>query len=333
MIAVTIDRKIAYFKTPFRLKKNQWNGEIINYTNSKIANASVRKQINDLENEILSRGMNGETVSVKSLKNPKSKTIKNFALEVKGNTIHNNKEITRLENFSPGVCLNEITVTFLRRYEQSERARLMSPNTINTTFKWFRRIIGQAKKEKLIAYNPFDDYSVPKYQQTDRTYLTDSEKQKLFEKIDLFEGESYVVLCYFLYGCYSGLRQGDWMRFKPELVEDKFLKLRAKKNRKFVVLHVGPTLDGIIQRLLKIDPCPALQTCNAYLKVIGSFCGIKKVLTTHVARHSFGYMCASNRIPKSVTAELMGISERVVSVYYHLSGIDINEQASVLKTI
>lgn len=333
MIAVTIDRKIAYFKTPFRLKKNQWNGEIINYTNSKIANASVRKQINDLENDILARQMGGEVVTVKSLKKPKSSLVKNFAIEVKGKGVHNYKEINRLEIFSPGVELKQITVTFLRKYEQAERVRGMSQNTVNTTFKWLRRIMGQAKKEKLIQYNPFDDYTVPRYEQTDRVYLTDEEKQKIFDKLDQYSGEAYKVLCYFLYGCYSGLRQQDWMKFSPDLIEDGFLKLRATKNKRFVVLPIGPTLEGIISRLKKIDPCPALQTCNDYLRAIGSAIGIQKKLSTHVGRHSFGYMCAKNKIPRSSTAHFMGISERVVSVYYHLAGEDVLEHAAILRTV
>ena len=69
------------------------------------------------------------------------------------------------------------------------------------------------------------------------------------------------------------------------------------------------------------------------LKAIADGAGIAKQLTTHAARHSFGYLCASNKIPKSVTAELMGVNTHTVEVYYHLAGENIIQQAQVLKTL
>lgn len=332
MIAVTIERKITYFKTSFRLKKNQWGGEIVNYTNSKVANAAIRKQISDIENEILQRQLSGQVITAKTLKKPKSKTFRSFALEVKGDTVHNRKELKRLNNYAPGITLDEVTVTFLRKYEQKERARGMSQNTINTTFKWFRRIINQARKEKLIQYNPFEDFPVPKYEQTDRTYLNEEEKEKLFKKLDPAY-PFYNTLCYFLLSCYTGLRHQDWERFSADRIDGDHFKLRAKKNKQLVVMPIGPTLRKIINRVLKLSPPATMQQCNRELKIIGSDAKIKKTLTCHVGRHSYAYMCARNRLPKSITAELMGISERVVEVYYHLEGTDITEQAAVLKTI
>lgn len=333
MIAVTIDRKVTYYKSGFRLKESQWkDGEIVRYTNSNEANATIRKKIAGIDKEILTRELAGETVTVKTLRNSSTKTIKAFAIEVRGNTLHNNKEINRLEKVSPGITLDQVTVTFLRKYEQKERARGMSQNTINTTFKWFRRIMRQAKKEKLIQYNPFDDYSVPRYEQTDRTYLNEEEKQKLLKKLE--DGYPfYNTLCYFLLSCYTGLRHQDWQKFGADRIDGDYFRLRATKNKQLVVLPIGPTLRKLIDRALKTDPPGSMQHCNRELKLIGVDAGVKKILTCHVGRHSFAYMCATNRIPKSVTAELMGISERVVEVYYHLEGTDISEQAAALKLV
>jgi hypothetical protein len=41
-----------------------------------------------------------------------------------------------------------------------------------------------ACNENLIKINPFDKYKVPKYQDTDRTYLTESEVKKLIALLD-----------------------------------------------------------------------------------------------------------------------------------------------------
>lgn len=330
MIALTIKRKVRYIATNFKLKENQWSeGSIINYQNSMAANAVLRKQIAEIEKDLLSREMAGENISLKT----KNGSFEAFAKEVKGDTIANRKEIYRLKAFSSNINLTEINVNFLRRYEQNERGRGMSPNTVNTTFKWLRRIINQAYQEKLITQNPFDEYAVPKYIQTDRTYLVESEKKELLKLLPKVKGEMYNTLCYFLLGCYSGLRHQDWKHFNKDKVENGFLKLRALKNKQMVVLPIGPTLAKIIKRVLKCPPPLSQAKSNIYLKAIGSAAKLKKNLTNHVSRHSFACMCAAKGLPRSVTAELMGISEDVVKVYYHLEGIDIAKQAAALKEV
>lgn len=332
MIAVTIKRKITYFKTAFRLRKNQWNGSIINYANASLANAAVRKQISDIEKLILERSLT-EEVTVKSLRFKSTVSFSEFAKDVKGDTRPNRKEIKRLLTFNGGdPSIADIDTIFLRRFEKYERQRGMSQNTINTTFKWLRRIINQAIAEKKIKSNPFDGFIVPRYVQTDRTYLIEEERLRLLKLLD----ESfpyYNTLCYFLLSCYSGLRHQDWSRFNADKVEEGFLKLRAKKNKELVVLPIGPTLQNIIDRVLKLPPPFTKEECNRELKLIAVSAKIKKNLTNHVGRHSFAHMCATKKLPKSVTAELMGISSRTVEVYYHISGQNIIDQAAALKFI
>ena len=40
-------------------------------------------------------------------------------------------------------------------------------------------------------------------------------------------------------------------------------------------------------------PVPCNQVMNRYLKEIGNICEIDKVLTTHVARHTYATVCPS----------------------------------------
>ena len=118
------------------------------------------------------------------------------------------------------------------------------------------------------------------------------------------------------------------------MVEEGFLKLRPKKKSKgFVVLPIGPRLQSIIDRTIEAKPPYGLKQSNDILKLVGPAVGLKKELTTHVARHSFGCLCASLGLPKATTAELMGISVQTVEVYYHLSGSDAIRQASALKEV
>src|SRR4029079_589688 len=110
--------KVRYINTNFRLKENQWSeGAIINYTNATAANAVLRKQISDIEKELLSNELSGNPIGRKI-----SHSFEAFAKEVKGTGKANLKEINRLQSFGakislPRVSIEDINVAFLRKYE------------------------------------------------------------------------------------------------------------------------------------------------------------------------------------------------------------------------
>lgn len=335
-IAITVNRKVTYMTTEHKVHKNQWNEstrQVVGHENAALINVSLRRRIADLEKEIISRNLEGVPITRRVLKGDGGvdRPFASFAREIRADE----KEIRRLTAYAgESIMMSEINVTFLRRYEQHERSRGMANNTINTTFKYLRRILTQAMAEKLIRENPFENYEMPKYRQTERVYLTREELDLVLKIVDDLDRSLKITAFNFLLGCFSGLRHSDWVRFDHDrMVEGDFLKLRAKKNKKDVVLPIGPTLRRILDAVRVLPPPVSNQKCNVMLKAIGGMAGIRKPLTTHVARHSFGYMCASNRIPKSVTAELMGVHTSTVEVYYHLSGQNIIEQSAILRTL
>lgn len=335
-IAVTVNRKKTYIATEYRIHKDQWDPKkaiVKDRENADVINIALRRKIADIERDLIGRNLEGMPITKKVIRGNTSteKPFKLFAREIRADE----KEITRVTNYAgEGLLLSEINVAWLRKFEQSERKRGMANNTINTTFKYLRRILTQATAEKLIRENPFDTYEMPKYRQTERVYLTADELHTIMEKAEELPRSLRITAYYFLLGCYSGLRHSDWVRFNyGTMVEGDFLKIRAKKNKKQVVLPIGVTLNKVLQVVRELPPPVSNQKCNVMLKAIGAVCGINKQLTTHVARHSFGYLCASNKIPKSVTAELMGVHTSTVEVYFHLSGQNIIDQAAILKNI
>lgn len=335
-IALTIDRDITYHATTYRIHKKQWDQKkriVVDHPNAAIINIDLRRQIAKIEKQIVESKLQDLPVTSKIISGEdiKQRSFYAFAKEVR----NDQKELNRVKAFAGGsLLLSEIDVTFLRKFQKHEEARGMANNTINTSFKYIRRIINQARAEKLLKENPFDDFEMVKYKQSDRTYLTEKELQKLLSRADDLTSSMRTTAYYFLLGAFSGLRHSDWGRFNYDtMVEGGFLKIRAKKNKRHVVLPIGKSLKKVIEVVKDFPPPLTNQKCNVMLKAIGSVVGIRKELTTHVARHSFGCLCAANRIPKSVTAELMGITTATVEVYYHLTGENIKEQAAALLKI
>jgi integrase len=56
----------------------------------------------------------------------------------------------------------------------------------------------------------------------------------------------------------------------------------------------------------KLLPVRSNQKYNAYLKEVADFCGIKKRLTTHVARHTFATLMLTYGASIEATANMLG---------------------------
>ena len=341
MIAVTIARKVRYFKTPYRIEPTQWeNNQVVRHANAVLINRAIRSQIHELERDILLREAEGETVTGRNVKQTKLVNVFDFVLDVSKNLPPATRrrytcEVGRLKAFAGDYLeWREITTQFLRNFEHHERKRGMAQNTLNTSFRWMKAILNKARKEGLLKELP--SYVTPKYLQPERVFLVEEQRQDWLKywREKKCDGSTYNTLTWFLFGCYTGLRHSDWEQFDYEQrVQGEFLKLRAKKNGRWVVLPIGKTLSEIINVVKDLPKPLSGDKTRAYLKVLAGRIGEPRTVTTHTCRHSFGAMCAQLRLPKSTAAELMGVTEKVVSVYYHLTGVDIIEQAAALRDV
>lgn len=340
-IAITHNRKVTYVLTPHRVHIKQWRKDRVkDHPEANLINADIQRRISEINKDIIVRNLEGLPVTRRSLlaqDRQTERSFKHFAEEVD----HDAKEISRIITFAgSGLSLRDIDVTFLRKYEQHERERGMAQNTLNTSFKYLRRVLNKAHAEGLIKSNPMDNYEIPRYVQSERLFLIKREREAFVKLLDKKMPESiYRTLCYFLLGCYSGLRHSDWMKFDPDrMVDGSLLRLRPHKtvgtSGEWVVLPIGPTLEEIIARIRAIDRKPLTnQKSNEKLKLLAMMAEVDKEVTTHTGRHSFGYLCASLGMPKSTTAELLGVNIRTVDVYYHLAGEDIRLQAAPLMNV
>lgn len=330
MIAVTVARRVTYINTSYKIKASQWHENAVrDYPNFRLVNAKIRKQISDLEERITTWQLEGVPVTPRMLKGDKQdKNFFRFAHEIRVDQ----KELNRLMNFAgSALMLSDVTVQFLRKYVSHEQGRGMANNTINTTCKYLRRIITQAYKERLIKENPFDAFQVPRYVQSDRTFLTLEE----IDKIEKFVSTTTIPnLCltasWFLFGCYTGLRYSDWLLFDhhKHIQEDRLI-LRAKKNKNLVSIKLFPRLKAVIQ---KLDASPySSQYTNFYLKQIAQAAGITKRLSTHVARHTNATLLLTLGISSDTAAELLGVNRQTISIYAKITGVKVDKETSVLQ--
>ena len=102
----------------------------------------------------------------------------------------------------------------------------------------------------------------------------------------------------------------------PKVGEMMCLK---KKRGKTGVTYILPLNDTAISLLRKYDfelPIITNQKYNAYLKEIANICGIKKTLTTLLARHTAATLMLNAGIAIEVVSKTLGHSNTKMTQHY-----------------
>lgn len=237
--------------------------------------------------------------------------------------------------------IEQITVKWLRQFEDYIEGKAgLAYNTMVGYIACLRKVCNQAQREGLLKKSPFGLglYEAPSPGKTIPRYLGDEDRIKLenalFKK--KVTGDTYRVLAYFLLGTRTGLRFSDWELFDYGFqVKDGKINVQAKKNKNLINLPINnPTLEKILEIVKELGPLNIkyAQVLNILDDIQKEF-KIKLQLTTHVARHTFGYLCACAGMTRTATAYFMGITEKTVEIYFHVSGKLMEEQSKQLSTI
>lgn len=239
-----------------------------------------------------------------------------------------NGVLKRLKSFAPQLYFADVNPAWLRKYESHLRDAGLANNTIHKHFKLLKKIFNSAIREEVTENYPFRNYDNPKYRESDRTYLTSEETDKIeaILNMPLSEGQR-ITAHYFLLGAYAGLRQSDWMRFSHgSFIQGDKIILRAKKNGELVSFVMHERLKRIVEKLKDMPACLSLQKTNLHLAAIGKIAGIGKPISSHVARHSFAVRCAELGISIESTSELMGITVKSCGYYYKVTNRKIDAE-------
>lgn len=170
----------------------------------------------------------------------------------------------------------------------------------------------------------FNSITIHKERNKKIIYLTDIEISLIRSK--KFSSERlYNVSRLFLFQCYTGLSYADMALLEPEdYKENNKGQIYITKNRKktgveFTTVLLKDAIDIAAEYDYKL-PLLSNQKYNAYLKEIQDVCGIKKNLTTHIARHTFACYLLNNLKQENaieIVAKVMGHSDTKVTRKYY----------------
>lgn len=148
---------------------------------------------------------------------------------------------------------------------------------------------------------------------------------KLGFHLSILPKSNYLPLC-----CFTGLAFSDIHGLgKEHIVEDSNGVRWIRKGRQKTKIMCNIPLMEVPLKILEkystneycrkhgvLFPVLCNQKMNAYLKELADICGIKKTLTTHVARHTFATFALANGVSIESVAKMLGHTNVQMTRHY-----------------
>lgn len=225
--------------------------------------------------------------------------------------------------------LDEMSRRFVEDYEfylKTERG--CSHNTTTKYLKNFKKITRIAINKEWLTKDPFADIRFS-LNPVERDFLEKHEIDKMLKKeIDierLAQVRDVFIFCSLTGLAFSDVKQLTAAHIAIDVQGNKWIRKPRQKTKNICNI---PLLEIPLQILdkYKDDPycqikgvlLPVLcnQKMNAYLKELADICGIKKHLSTHVARHTFGTYALANGVSIESVAKMLGHSDTKMTRHY-----------------
>lgn len=254
------------------------------------------------------------------------------------------KEVYKAEDFR----MKDIDHQFITKFEYFlKTARKCNHNSALKYVNNFKKIVRIALANQWMDRDPFYNYKV-QYETVDREFLNEDEVKALVEKELHFE-RLRIARDMFVFSCHTGLAFGDLEKLSEKDITKgidggRWIRTKRKKTKSITSVPLLPIAEEIIERYKDhpeikdkdlILPVPKNQNYNAFLKEIAVLCGIKKNLTTHLARHTFATtITLTNGVPIESVSKMLGHKDlRTTQHYAKIVDRKISDDMKALRKI
>lgn len=255
----------------------------------------------------------------------------------------------RFVNFKYGlkdIALTDLNLQFVTEFEMFLLTREnLQMNTAHKYIKNLKKVVNMAVNNDWIPKNPFNAFRC-NYTPPSRIVLTMEELEALRNK--KFDIERIAeVRDVFLFCCFTGFSYSDIYNFEYDAITkgiDGELWLctnRQKTGTRESVPLLPIALDIVAKyrnhkyciEANKLLPVNSNQRYNSYLKEIADLCGIKKKITSHIARHTFATtVTLANGVPIETVSSMLGHNSiRTTQIYAKVVEKKVSEDMQLLK--
>jgi len=356
MIEVYLNRLRKFIPTGLYLYRDQWkDGAVVKHEKAMDINLDLNKKVLKLMDFEYAIRNKGEVFTLSSLDSyDENDDHKDFIQYIK-KTVGGRKDISkdtrihhealakRLEDYNKIRYFQDLTYEKISAFDNFliQQGKLRA--TIHNHHKFMKIYINMAIKSGYMKMdqNPYLKFVSKRGTSLDRKYLTQEELAKI-ENEPFESGRMAIMRDLFLFSCYTGLAYSDAAKLKPDCVlmekGEKWLQISREKTDKTAKIMLLPQALEIIERYrgIKKDrllPYYSNQKMNEYLKFVGSKCGIKKDLTTHMARHTFATtVTLMNGVSLEALKKMLGHSSiRITEIYGKIVDERIQNEMTKLR--
>ncbi len=255
-------------------------------------------------------------------------------------------DFIKLKYKTEDIYLNQLKYSFMVEYEFYIKTEVkIQQNTMSKYLKYVKRIMDFAVNNEWVEKNVFQGYKCP-VKEAKREYLTAAELDRIMTKeftIDrLIEVRDIFVFC-----CHTGYAYKDAAMLTPEHIGTgingkKWIYTSRRKTENVANVPLLEIALDILEKYQdhpacvkgnKLLPMKSNQKLNSYLKEIADICGIKKPLTTHIARHTFATtVLLANGVSMEATSKMLGHSSiKTTQIYGKIVESRVGDEMDMLS--
>ncbi len=364
-LRISKDRKSIFFRTPYTAEAKEWDSKkgifkqnVTNYLNKNRVLFKLIDQatnvVTELQQKKSSYTLTDVERAIRVESNPAYQNVYKFWDELidemikagrTGNAQVNRDTYNSVKKYNKKKVLNfnDITPTFLDKYEVYLRSRNGTDGGISVRMRTLRALFNFAIKRGLIKPDnyPFKSYQISKLKgKRAKRALTYDDVVKIVNK-DLGEHPELVdARNYFVFSFYTrGMNYADMMKLEwKDVIDGQIYYTRSKTKANFRI-KILPPVQKILNYykehqngskyvfpiLLKDDMSPTqienrkkktLTRYNQKLKEIAKLCKIEKNVSSYVARHSYANSLKQKGVSTDIISESMGHQNLAITQAY-----------------
>lgn len=262
------------------------------------------------------------------------------------------KKFLREKLYRNDIVLSQLKYQFILDFERylfnyvpKDHQKPLNNNGIMKHIERLRKMINMAVKLDWLVKDPFASFK-KHFEKTERESLNIQELTALSNKEFSIERLRH-VRDMFLFSCYTGLSYIELAELTPNKIvtgidSGLWISTSRAKTDTGVRVPLLPQATDLMEKYRDdpralnngtVFPVISNQRMNGYLKEIADLCGITKILTFHIARHTFATtVTLSNGVPIESVSKMLGhTSIRTTQIYAKVVEQKLSEDMHKLK--
>lgn len=302
---ITFERKRKFISTGIRLYADQWGKDlkVKNHPQSILFNQQLSDMVANIYDFVHQLSLQKKSFSFERLEeylngcgtDPTNSFLHFVRKRMNERPISESTRkkqlyvIKALEDFGKIKAFSDICYQNIKAWDEYAKKRCKCQSSVYNYHKVLKIYVREAHASQLIETDPYRNIKLDHGSSESRKFLTREELQRV-EDIVLDNNCLEKVRDMFLFCCYTGLAYADLAKFdfSEATYTNGMYRIRDCRQKTGTQYNIS-LVKKAMNILNKYDfkfPIISNQKYNAYLKVIGAFCEIKKKLTSHTARHS-----------------------------------------------